>query len=816
MSIFERFSHSKHTSSDLESKRRRVEFDPSDPDRFFRQGMELSTAYSKSCPRSPSEPFRHIWNLSLQDIQGSPNFPSQVFVVIPSQAPPNGFPAPLHDENEILLYDPWVFELLDIDCPRGSEEIFLSLKTRLVGSKDQVFPGPELEYFNLAIDKGTVPPRLWILTERGIQFAEQSHDMTATAGFHHTSAGRTFSYLQALDAKADTPEYYSAHPYSAGALRYHTSIARPSRMLPQRDIFSFVGAEDFRRAQASGRNNSRAPFMNFTHQHPRSSSSSSERDTSRFSSTSSERPSWQQDPMPMELSHQQARPLMASSSRFAGTKPPSLDQAREMWSRPQLGESSSSSSKSSTLFKQHSDSSASDSDSSEEEKGRCKEKFATDRYNGQSLPMKLQMNTNLSELFSNFALSRFLRNNGDPDLLAFVLDHKLAPLEKTQFVAGVKAFLHQKQGLLERPVLLQKLLGLTVVIEPDLLYLFCTDCFRLTTQTSHEVDDNKMMLAYCLPPSAFHYGKDDARTAFNVNQHKNVPQWTSALAKLSEAVTNLGELFTALLKPNFLRLWAPIYRKIEQLNSSDNSNRNTEFIAYELQYRLAQFVEHNHTVRTTAAWTPEQVSSFFNMHVIRTFLVPEFNHSLIQELQFRQQRSAYNPLSLFPSASTAVAVKAEGAVTAGGATKEKKEKRGRQAKKQKVQSTSTKPVMYTEEEAKAKFGDPKSSEKASRGQTTAQPRASTPVVSAHPKGTQYCRHYLLQQLGVKNLETKEVYSCARGSCRPGNHSLVTVDSTSTKRSILEFLALQISLDSFSGAKAEVAKKHLDAHVAALH
>lgn len=516
----------------------------------------------------------------------------------------------------------------------------------------------------------------------------------------------------------------------------------------------------------------------------------------------------------MEISHQ---PPLASSSRFAGTNPPSLDQPREWWPRPQLGESSSSSSKSSTFFKHQGDGSSSDSDSSEEDKGRCKEKFATDRYNGQSLPMKLQMNTNLSELFTNFALSRFLRNNGDPDLLPFVLDHKLAPLEKTQFVAGVKAFLHQKQALLDRPVLLQKLLGLTVVIEPDLLYLFCTDCFRLTTQTSHEIDDKKMMLAYCLPPSAFHYGKDDARTAFNVHQHKNVPQWTSALAKLSEAVTNLGELFTALLKPNFLRLWAPIYRKIEQLNSSDNSNRNTEFIAYELQYRLAQYVEYNHTVRTTAAWTTEQVSSFFNMHVIRTFLVPEFNQSLIQELQFRQQRSAYNLLSLFPSASTAVAVKAEGAVTAGGGTKEKKEKKGKSAKKQKVQSTSTTPVMYTEEEARAKFGDPKSSEKASRvGQTTAQPRASTPAVSVHPKGTQYCRHYLLQQLGVKNLETKEVYSCARGSCRPGNHSLVTVDSTSTKKSILEFLALQISLDSFSGAKAEVAKKHLDTHVAALH
>jgi hypothetical protein len=203
--------------------------------------------------------------------------------------------------------------------------------------------------------------------------------------------------------------------------------------------------------------------------------------------------------------------------------------------------------------------------------------------------------------------------------------------------------------------------------------------------------------------------------------------------------------------------------------------------------------------------------------VIRTFLVPEVNHTLIQELQFRQQRSAYSPLALFPSSATVV-VKAESAATAGGASKEKKEKKGRQSKRQKVQATSTQPgvVMYTEAEAKAKFGDPKSSDKGARGQTAAQPKVSTPTLSAHPKGTQYCRHYLLQQLGVKNLETKEVYSCARGSCRPGNHHLVTVDSASTKKSILEFLGLQISLDSFAGAKAEVPKKHLDTHVAALH
>ena len=96
-----------------------------------------------------------------------------------------------------------------------------------------------------------------------------------------------------------------------------------------------------------------------------------------------------------------------------------------------------------TSSKHRGDSSSSELDTSDDDddkSARSNEKFATDRFNGQSLPMKLQMNTNLSQLFNDFALSRFLRNNGDPDLLGFVLDHKLAPLEKTQFVAGVKAF----------------------------------------------------------------------------------------------------------------------------------------------------------------------------------------------------------------------------------------------------------------------------------------------------------------------------------------------------------------------------------------
>ena len=467
----------------------------------------------------------------------------------------------------------------------------------------------------------------------------------------------------------------------------------------------------------------------------------------------------------------------------------------------------------------HIASSSSDSDTSDDEDrtGRSKEKFATDRFNGQSLTMKLQMNTNLSELFANFELSRFLRNNGDPELLGFVLDHKLAPLEKTQFVAGVKAFLNQKASLLAKPVLLQKLLGLTVLLEPDLLYLFCTDCFRLTTHSANEVDDKKFMLAYCLPPAAFTYGTDDARTAFSVLEHKKVPQWNSALAKLSEAVSNLGDLFTAILKPTFNSLWAPIYEKVERLNSISNSNRNTEFIAYELQYRLAQFVEYNHTHKTPTPWTTEQFGTYFNKHVGSTFLVPAHNTDLIQDLQFRQQMSSHSALSLFPRAVPLIPVKQEPKTP--NVTKEGK--KDKKSKKQKTQhGTSTaEPMLYTEEEAKAKFGGPKATDKAAgaRISPAPQPRAPNPTAGQqlHPKGTQYCRHYLLQQLGVINLDTKELYSCARGSCRPGNHNLVTIDSTSTKQTIKDFLALPISVASFLGAKAEVPKQHLDKHVASL-
>ena len=58
------------------------------------------------------------------------------------------------------MRDPRVFELLCLEAPHDSPEIFLSLKTRLVGSQVQIFPGKELQYFNLSRDKGTVPSRL--------------------------------------------------------------------------------------------------------------------------------------------------------------------------------------------------------------------------------------------------------------------------------------------------------------------------------------------------------------------------------------------------------------------------------------------------------------------------------------------------------------------------------------------------------------------------------------------------------------------------------------------------------------------------------
>lgn len=787
-SIFQRMN--RKSDSEHVDKRRRLDSRETDDsrgqekDRFWKQCMELHNAVTGSHPRSPSPPFNHIWNLSVTEIcpRLSPqaDFPSKVFIVVPSRAPPGGFPLVLEDEREILMRDPWVFELLclEVSRDRDAPEIFLSLKTRLVGSQDQIFPGKDLDYFNLSLDKGSEPPRLWCLTERGITFAELSHDMTPTSGFMPNSGARTFSYFHAMQAKKGTPEYLSCHPHSEEAVRYHASFARPTS---KPEIFSFVGAEDF-------------PMQGTT----KSSSSSSR------------------------------APHITCSEEFAHMRGLPNDSLRERIARrgqsPSIMAPLAKAHKGSTFVGQYNladiatSSSGTDTSDDEETTGRSKEKFATDRFNGQSLTMKLQMNTNLSELFANFELSRFLRNNGDPELLGFVLDHKLAPLEKTQFVAGVKAFLNQKASLLARPVLLQKLLGLTVLLEPDLLYLFCTDCFRLTTNSASEVDDKKFMLAYCLPPTAFTYGTDDARTAFSVLEHKKVPQWTSAMAKLSEAVGNLGELFTAILKPSFRSLWVPIYSKVERLNSSSNCNRNTEFIAYELQYRLAQFVEYNHLHKTPTPWTTEQFGAFFKKHVIRTFLEPAHNTELIQELQFRQQSSSNSALSLFPRAIPSITVKQEPKTPAANKVG-KKEKKSKKAKTQHSTSTAAGPTLYTEEEAKAKFGQPKTSDKAAGAHipSAPQPRSSNPTAGqqAHPKGTQYCRHYLLQQLGVKNLDTKELYSCARGSCRPGNHNLVTVDSTSTKQTIKEFLALQISVDSFLGTKAEVPKQHLDKHVASL-
>jgi hypothetical protein len=219
-------------------------------------------------------------------------------------------------------------------------------------------------------------------------------------------------------------------------------------------------------------------------------------------------------------------------------------------------------------------------------------------------------------------------------------------------------------------------------------------------------------------------------------------------------------------------------------------------------------------MRTKTAWTNEIIGNLFWNHVTANFLIPGRNTELIQELQFRQQRGNNSALSLFPSALSAGGKPSVVAGETATATEKKVGTRKKAAVKTEAKKTTSKAsaTLYTEAEAIEKFGA------SARTVTIAQPKGTSTTSRSpvtHKKGTQYCRHFLLQQLGVQNTDTKEPYTCARGTCRPGNHNLVTVDGKSSKKSIVEFLALQISVDSFAGAKAETAKKHLDAHIATL-
>jgi hypothetical protein len=136
-----------------------------------------------------------------------------------------------------------VFEVLGLETNR--DEFILFLKTRLVGSKDQVFPGMDIGYFELGIS--TMGPKaIWILSQLGITFAEQSHDMTPTENFVRTSRAPRFSYLHSsTHAKKGTAEYMAVRPFTDEAVRYHQLTARPQPSGRQQEVFNFAGYRDF-------------------------------------------------------------------------------------------------------------------------------------------------------------------------------------------------------------------------------------------------------------------------------------------------------------------------------------------------------------------------------------------------------------------------------------------------------------------------------------------------------------------------------------------------------------------------------------------
>jgi len=258
-SVFSLLSKHERLQDEASAKKRRVEVDAwSEVDRFPRQAMALDKAITGSSPRDkPRVPFETILDVPLKKLDGATRFPSHVFMVVPSTVPQSGFPAVLEDESEILHQDPWVFEVLGMETNR--EEFILFLKTRLVGSKDQVFPGMDIGYFELGVS--TMGPKaIWILSQFGITFAEQSHDMTPTENFVRTSRAPRFSYLHSsMHAKKGTAEYMAVRPFTDEAVRYHQLTARPQPSGRQQEVFNFAGYRDFNNELLQGKSSRSGP-----------------------------------------------------------------------------------------------------------------------------------------------------------------------------------------------------------------------------------------------------------------------------------------------------------------------------------------------------------------------------------------------------------------------------------------------------------------------------------------------------------------------------------------------------------------------------
>ena len=117
-------------------------------------------------------------------------------------------------------------------------------------------------------------------------------------------------------------------------------------------------------------------------------------------------------------------------------------------------------------------------------------------------------------------------------------------------------------------------------------------------------------------------------------------------------------------------------------------------------------------------------------------------------------------------------------------------------------SSSTPKKTKVKKQPKTTTQPPPSAPSAQAGVTTpasANPPPNPPVQPAASPVITYCKIHLLALLGIVNSSSSTPYACSRAYCNQNNkiaHTMITVNASSTRKEIEDFLATQVSMDTW--------------------
>ena len=414
-----------------------------------------------------------------------------------------------------------------------------------------------------------------------------------------------------------------------------------------------------------------------------------------------------------------------------------------------------------------------------------------DEKNNRTSSIKLTMTANVSQLRTDMKNSRFVSNNADHKVTSALIDPKLALLDPSHIRDFVMERMQENvKRLVSKnlafPSDIALLKSLQLLSSEALLFIFFQKNFRLVPQNDDLLDSSATMLAHFLTRQDFASAGADARTAFTIRPDADYTTERQRVRLLLEsAVRNTRKVYGILLHEEFFQYFDPIVDQLSEVNASTDC----EWLAYELQFYLANYVNQVDYLTTSRPWTHEVRQSLFVEHVVSKFMQQPAQQQLYMMLGHRRaQAGGKDPFHLFPGSVKVKIEQGEGAKP----TKDKK----RKSKKAKTESAPPTPAPTVPPPTVA-------SSHTAPYQTRSSGSVAPPPMT--PPAEPYCRVFLLECLKIKN--TKQIpFKCSKGSaCVPGRHSFVTVNDSTPKVDLEAFLATPESLATWLPPNGPVVK-----------